>query len=43
MLLSCNCRCLIVVPTRVTEVLKTLIEHAIKNDKQMTMAAGALV
>ena len=27
MLLGCNCRCLIDVPTRVTETSKTLIDH----------------
>ena len=40
MLLSCNCRCLIDVLTRVMETSKTLIDHAITNAKQRTVAQG---
>ena len=43
MLLSCDCLCLIDVPTRVTETLKTLIDHVITNDKQRTVAARVLI
>ena len=39
MILSCNCRCLIDMPTRVTETSKTLIDHVITNDKQRTVTA----
>ena len=42
-LLSCNCRCLIDVPTRVTKTSKTLIDHIITNDKQRTVTAGRLI
>ena len=40
MLLSCNCRCLIDVPTRVTETSKTLIDHVITNNKQRAVTIG---
>ena len=43
MLFSCNCRCLIDVPTRVTETSKTSIDHVITNDKQRTVASGVLI
>ena len=43
MLLSCNCWCLIDVPTRVTETSKALNDHLITNDKQRTVAAGVLI
>ena len=42
-LLSCKCRCLIDVPTRVTKTSKTLIDHIITNDKQRTVTAGGLI
>ena len=43
MLLGCNCRCLIDVPTRVTETSKTLIDHVITNDKQRAVTTGVLI
>ena len=43
MLLSCNCRCLIDVPIRVTKTSKTLIDHVITSDKQKTVTAGVLI
>ena len=43
MLLGCNCRCLIDVPTRVTETSKTLIDYVITNDKQRAVTTGVLI
>ena len=43
MLLGCNCRCLIDVPTRVTETSKTLVDHVITNDKQRAITTGVLI
>ena len=43
MLLNCNCRSLIDVPTRVTETSKTLIDHIITNDKQRAVSTGVLI
>ena len=43
MLFGCNCRCLIDVPTRVTETSKTLIDHVITNDKRRAVTTGVLI
>ena len=42
MLLCCDCRCLIDVPTKVTETSKTLIDHVITNDKQKNSSRRSL-
>ena len=36
-------RCLIDVPTRVTETSKIVIDHVMTNDKQRTVTAGVLI
>ena len=43
MRLGCNCRCLIDVPTRVTETPKTLIDKVITNDKQRAVTTVVLI
>ena len=43
MILSCNCWCLIDLPTRRTETSKTLIDHVITNDKQRAVTTGVLI
>ena len=42
MLISCNCRCLVDVPTRVRASSTTLIDYIINNDKMNPTASGAL-
>ena len=42
MLLSCNSRCLIDVPTRVTATSRTLLDHIYTNDKSNSAASGVL-
>ena len=42
MLISCNCRCLIDVPTRFCASTSTLIDHIYTNDKMNPTASGVL-
>ena len=42
MLLSCNSRCLIDVPTRVTSISRTLLDHIYTNDKSKSAVSGVL-
>ena len=42
MLISCNCRCLIDVPTRFCASTSTLIDHIHTNDKMNPTASGVL-
>ena len=42
MLLSCNSRCLIDVPTRVTSISRTLLDHIYTNDKSNSAVLGVL-
>ena len=42
MLLSCNSRCLIDVPTRVTAISRTLLDHIYTNDKSNSAVSGVL-
>ena len=42
MLLSCNCRCLIDVPTRVNSSANTLIDHIYTNSKKNSLKSGVL-
>ena len=43
MLLSCNCKCLINVATRITENSKSLLDHLYTNDKKSAITAGVLI
>ena len=43
MLLSCNCKCLINVATRITENSKSLLDHMYTNDKKSAITAGVLI
>ena len=42
MLLSCNCRCLIDVPTRVNSSSNTFIDHIYTNSKKKSLKSGVL-
>ena len=42
MLISCNCRCLIDIPTRFCASTSTLIDHKNTYDKMNPMASGVL-
>ena len=42
MLISCNCRCLIDIPTRFCTSTSTLIDHIYTNDKMNPTASGIL-
>ena len=43
MLLSCNCKCLINVATRITENSKSLLDHLYTNDKKSAITAEVLI
>jgi len=43
MLISCNCQCLINIPTRVTATSSTLIDHIYTNEKKKSKYSGVLV
>ena len=43
MLLSCNCKCLINVATRIMENSRSLLDHEYTNDKKSEITAGVLI
>ena len=42
MLISCNCQCLINLPTRIIASSQTLIDHIYTNDKKQSIYSGVL-